>query len=133
MSKIKFTKTGNKIFDTGWQPLVLQNGWVNYGDKFTQAVNQEYSYAAYRCVNGVTYLQGLIVPPTAYIVGQPTILSTSIPQEYLPSHSKLYRFTNNHECRVSGWNNGYSPKGISVLGDFTDIIVDLSIISWPVD
>lgn len=131
--KIDNTNVFPTEYDTGWIPLTLLNGWMNYSEKFTEVVNGEYSDAAYRCIGNIIYLQGLIVPPTSYHVYQPTMLSSTIPNKYLPNKSKLFRFDDSKEVRVTGVENGYTPLGISINGDFTDVIVDLSIISWPID
>ncbi len=68
--------TANKIANTPWIPLTLQNGWLPL---------QGYHNAIYRKINGVVYVEGVI---TAGAWGDTSVIA-NLPAGYRPSEDQV--------------------------------------------
>ncbi|KGA61075.1 phage Tail Collar domain protein [Yersinia pseudotuberculosis] len=68
--------TANKIANTPWIPLTLQNGWLPL---------QGYHNAIYRKINGVVYVEGVI---TAGAWGESVVIA-NLPAGYRPSDDQV--------------------------------------------
>jgi hypothetical protein len=94
--------------DTGWIAMTLENSWVNYGAPFAGA--------AYRRINGVVYLRGLVMNGTTGMI-------THLPAGYRPAIQLIAASSTNPNawCRMDVQTDGgilattYSASWVSLM------------------